>query len=140
MAAGLGLVFGDRRLWMLMLLGWLVAFYAVSMDLATPYTASFRSVLPIAIGTGPMFAAGRLVLLWARRAPPHDADAVRQRPMGPMAVAACGVLLLCWLREKPPRRTADHRPVRGHTCTTSWRPTRHLSLPRRPSAAARPLA
>jgi MFS family permease len=98
MTAGLRLVFGDRRLRTLMLLGWLVAFYVVPMGLAAPYAASFHGSLPIPIGTGLMFAAGPFgtalgAVVFGRMVPPS----VRQRLMGPMAVAACGVLLLCLL-------------------------------------------
>jgi MFS family permease len=97
--AGLRPVFGDRRLRTLMLLGWLVAFYVVPMGLAAPYAASFRGSLPIPIRTGLVFAAGPLgtalgAVVFGRIVPPS----VRQRLMGPMAVAACGVLLVCWLR------------------------------------------
>jgi MFS family permease len=98
MAAGVRLVFGDRTLRTLVLFGWLVAFYVVPMGLAAPYAASFHGSLAIPIGTGLVFAAGPLgtalgAVIFGRMAPP----AVRQRWMGPMAVAACGVLLLCWL-------------------------------------------
>jgi MFS family permease len=98
MAAGVRLVFGHRRLRTLMLLGWLVAFYVVPMGLAAPYAASFNGSLAIPIGTGLVFAAGPLgtalgAVVFGRMVPPP----VRQRWMGPMAVAACGVLLLCWL-------------------------------------------
>jgi MFS family permease len=98
MAAGVQLVFGNRKLRTLMLLGWLVAFYVVPMGLAAPYAASFHGSLAIPIGTGLVFAAGPLgtalgAVVFGRMVPPT----VRQRWMGPMAVAACGVLLLCWL-------------------------------------------
>ena len=55
---GVRLVFGDRVLRTLMLLGWLVAFYVVPMGLAAPYAASFHASLAIPIGTGLVFAAG----------------------------------------------------------------------------------
>lgn len=99
MAAGVRLVFGDRTLRTLMMLGWLVAFYVVPMGLAAPYAASFRSSLPVPVVTGLVFAAcpfgtalGAVVV--GRLIP----QARRQRLMGPMAVAACGLLLLCLLR------------------------------------------
>lgn len=99
MAAGVRLVFGDRRLRTLMLLGWLVAFYVVPMGLAAPYAASFHASLPIPISTGLVFAAGPFgtavgAVVFGRLVPPP----LRQRWMGPLAVAACGLLLLCWLR------------------------------------------
>jgi len=95
-AAGVRLVFGDRTLRTLMLLGWLVTFYVVPMGLAAPYAASFGASLAIPISTGLVFAAGPFGLavgavVFGRMVPP----AVRQRWMGPMAIAACGVLLLC---------------------------------------------
>ena len=99
MAAGVRLVFGDRTLRALMLLGWLVAFYVVPMGLAAPYAASFSTSLPIAISTGLVFAAGPFgtavgAVLLGRLVPQEW----RQRLMGPLAIAACGLLALCWLR------------------------------------------
>jgi MFS family permease len=99
MAAGVRLVFGDRWLRTLMLLGWLVAFYVMPMGLAAPYAASFRSPLAIPISTGLVFAAGPFgtafgAVVLGRLVPP----ASRQRLMGPLAALACGLLLLCWLR------------------------------------------
>jgi MFS family permease len=97
-AAGMRLVFGDGTLRTLVLFGWLVTFYVAPMALAAPYAARFRG-LPLAVGTGLMFAAlplgtavgtfvlGRLV-----------SPARRQRWMGTMAVGACAVLMLCWAR------------------------------------------
>lgn len=96
--AGMRLVFGDGTLRTLVLFGWLVTFYIVPMALAAPYAARFRG-LPLAVGTGLMFAAlplgtavgtfvlGRLV-----------SPARRQRWMGAMAVGSCAVLMLCWAR------------------------------------------
>ncbi len=97
-AAGVRLVFVDRRLRTLMLLGWLVAFYIVPTGLAAPYAADTRSSLPLAVSTGLIFAAcpfGTAVgaIIFGRMVPPR----ARQRWMGPLAVAACGILLLCWL-------------------------------------------
>jgi MFS family permease len=99
MTAGVRLVFGDRRLRTLMLLGWLVAFYVVPMGLAAPYAASFHTSLAIPVSTGLVFAAGPFgtalgAVVLGRRVP----QAWRQRLMGPLAIATCGVLLLCWLK------------------------------------------
>jgi MFS family permease len=98
MVAGVRLVFGDRMLRTLMLLGWLVAFYVVPMGLAAPYAATFHASLAIPVSTGLVFAAapfgtalGAVVL---GRLVPH---AWRQRLIGPLAIATCGLLLLCWL-------------------------------------------
>jgi MFS family permease len=98
-AAGVRLVFGDRILRTLILLGWLVAFYVVPMGLAAPYAADLHSSLPIAVSTGLVFAAGPFgtavgAVLFGRMVPSES----RQRWMGPLAVTACGVLLLFWLQ------------------------------------------
>jgi MFS family permease len=99
MVAGVRLVFGDRTLRTLMMLGWLVAFYVVPMGLAAPYAASFHTSLAIPISTGLVFAAGPLgtavgAVVFGRIVPPGS----RQRLMGPLAIAACGLLLLCFLQ------------------------------------------
>ncbi len=98
MAAGVRLVFGDATLRTLVLFGWLVTFYIAPMALAVPYAASFRG-LPLAVGTGLMFAAlplgtavGTFVL--GRLVSPDR----RQHWMGGMAVGSCAVLMLCWAR------------------------------------------
>jgi len=98
-AAGIRLVFGDRVLRTLILLGWLVAFYVVPMGLAAPYAASFHASLAIPIATGLVFAAGPFgtavgAVVLGRTITP----AARQRWMGLMAAAACGVLLFCALQ------------------------------------------
>jgi MFS family permease len=92
------LVFGHRRLRILMLFGWLIAFYVVPMGLAAPYAASLRSPLPHPVLTGLIFAAGPFgaavgALIFGRLV----AGPARQQAMGPMAVAACALLLLCLL-------------------------------------------
>jgi MFS family permease len=99
MAAGLRLVFGDRTLRTLMLLGWLVAFYVVPMGLAAPYAASLHTSFAIAISTGLVFAAGPFgtalgAVVLGRLVP----QAWRQRLTSPLAIAACGLLALLWLR------------------------------------------
>jgi Major Facilitator Superfamily len=99
MAAGVRLVFGDRRLRTLTLLGWLVAFYVVPMGLAAPYAASLDTALPVPVSTGLVFAAGPFgtalgAVVFGRMVP----QASRQRWMGPLAVAACGLLLFFWLQ------------------------------------------
>jgi MFS family permease len=97
-AAGVRMVFGDRTLRTLMLLGWLVAFYIVPTGLAAPYADSVHAALPIAVSTGLIFAAGPFgtsvgAVVFGRMVPP----AWQRRLMGPLAVAACGMLLLCCL-------------------------------------------
>jgi MFS family permease len=103
MAAGVRLVFGDRTLRTVMLLGWLVAFYVVPMGLAAPYAASFHTSLPIPVSTGLVFAVGPFgtaagAVLVGRIVPP----ARRQGLMGPLAVGACGLLVLCFLKPSLP--------------------------------------
>jgi MFS family permease len=95
-AAGVRLVFGDRTLRTLMLMGWLVTFYVVPMGLAAPYAADLNAPVAIPIATGLVFAAGPFgtavgSMVFGRLVP----QAARQRWMGPQAVAACGVLVLC---------------------------------------------
>ena len=94
--AGVRLVFGNRRLRTLMLLGWLVAFYAAPMSLAAPYAARFHSV-PLAVATGLVFAGMPLgtvagAAVFSRLLRP----AWQRRLMGPLAVAACAVLMCFW--------------------------------------------
>lgn len=95
-AAGVRLVASDRALRTLVLLGWLVAFYAVPEAVAAPYASELGggaaavglilAASPFgAVLAGPVFV--RLV------APPR-----RMRAMGPLAVAACALLMLCLAR------------------------------------------
>jgi MFS family permease len=95
-AAGVRLVFGDRTLRTLMLMGWLVTFYVVPMGLAAPYAADLNAPVAIPIATGLVFAAGPFgtglgSMVFGRLVP----QAARQRWMGPLAIGACGVLVLC---------------------------------------------
>ena len=90
------LVFGNPRLRTLMLLGWLVAFYAAPMSLAAPYAARFHQ-LPLAAATGLVFAGmplGTVVgaAVFSRLLRP----AWQRRLMGPLAVGACAVLMGFW--------------------------------------------
>ncbi len=95
-AAGVRLVFGSPRLRTLMLLGWLVAFYAAPMSLAAPYAARFHR-LPLAVATGLVFAGMPLgtvagAALFSRLLRPPW----QRRLMGPLAIAACAVLMCFW--------------------------------------------
>lgn len=95
-AAGLRLVFAERRLRVLMLMAWLAAFYSVAEALAVPYAAHLRHGAGAA---GLIFAAGPLggaigMLVFTRLVSP----AARLRWMGPMAMATCLVLLGCLAR------------------------------------------
>jgi len=91
--AGVGLVFGDRQLRSLMLLGWLVAFYTVPEPLAVPYAAQLRHGT---VAAGLIFAAGPFgtalgSAVFTRFVPPPR----RLRWMRPLAVWACLTLALC---------------------------------------------
>ena len=95
LGAGVGLVFRDAELRSLMLLGWLVPFYATPEALAVPFANRLGGG---AAGAGLVFAAlpfGAVVgsLAFARLAAP----AVRLRWMGALAVSCCAVLGLCLL-------------------------------------------
>jgi MFS family permease len=96
LARGAKLVFGDKALRTLMLLGWLAAFYEVPSALAAPYASK--------LGGGPV-AAGLLIAFsqigsvmvmpyYTKRIGPLT----RLRWMGPMAVCTCVVLVLTVLR------------------------------------------
>jgi hypothetical protein len=89
-SSGLALVFGDRRLRIYMLCGWLEALWSVPAALAVPYAASLGGG-PAAAGL--LFAAAPLgtaagTAVYGRRArPQHQA-----RLMGPLAVLCCAIL------------------------------------------------
>lgn len=94
--AGVRVVFGDRALRTLLLLGWLAAFYEIPEGLAAPYAGR--------LGGGPV-AAGLLIAasqVGAAVATPvftrQIGPLTRLRWMGPMAVCACAVLLVVALR------------------------------------------
>jgi len=95
-AAGVRLVVTDRALRTLMLLGWLVAFYAVPEAVAAPYAselgggAAAIGLILAASAFGYVVAAPVFMRLVA---PPQ-----RLRTMGPLAVATCAVLTLCLAR------------------------------------------
>ena len=113
-AAGVRLVFGDRRLRTLMLFGWLVAFYVVPMGLAAPYAASFRTSLAIPIGTGLVFAAGpfgtALGAVVFGRLVPQASQAALDGPAGHRGLRPAAAVRAA---ARPGRRVADHRRVRG---------------------------
>jgi Major Facilitator Superfamily len=99
-AAGIRLVFGDRRLRTLVLFGWLVAFYVVPQSLAVPYAARFHG-LPLAVTAGLIFAAGPFgtmagSIAFSRLVPAPR----RQLWMGPLAVCCCAALVLCILQAR----------------------------------------
>ncbi len=95
-AAGLRLVFGDRALRTLVLLGWLVVFYTIPQGIAAPYAAR--------LGGGPV-ATGLVLASTAAAtaiATPAFSRLVRPRRrlalMGPLAVATCATLALTAFR------------------------------------------
>jgi MFS family permease len=93
---GTKLVFGDKALRTLMLLGWLAAFYELPSAIAAPYASK--------LGGGPV-AAGLLIAstqIGSVAAMPYFTKRIgpltRLRWMGPMAVCTCVVLVLTVLR------------------------------------------
>lgn len=93
--SGLRLVFGNPTLRTLMLLGWLVPFYAVPEALAVPYAAHFHGGAAMA---GLILAAGPFGSLVGTIAFSRLVDpAARLLWMGPLAVACCAVLAVCAL-------------------------------------------
>lgn len=90
--AGMRLVFRNERLRTLMLLGWLVAFYAVPEGIAAPYAHRLGKG-PTAVGL--ILAAGAFGGVIAAPVFSRLAGGTRRRLIGPFAMGACGVLLLC---------------------------------------------
>jgi len=96
LGGGVRVVFGDRALRILLMLGWLAVFYGIPGGIAAPYAAR--------LGGGPV-AAGLLIAatqLGAAVATPVFAKRIgpltRLRWMGPMAACACGTLMLTAFR------------------------------------------
>jgi MFS family permease len=92
LAGGIRLVFGDRALRTLVMLGWLAAMYVIPVGIAAPYAR--------ALGGGPA-SAGLLIAsaqagavlampLFTKKIGPLT----RLRWMGPMAACACAILVL----------------------------------------------
>lgn len=95
-ADGSRLVFTDRRLRTLMLLGWLVPFYAIPESLAVPYAAHFHggpSAAGLVFAAGP-FGAVVGSIAFSRLVNP----AARLRLTGLLAVCSCAVLGVCILQ------------------------------------------
>jgi MFS family permease len=95
-AAGLRLVFGDRALRTLLLLGLLVVFYTIPQGIAAPYVARLGGG-PVA--TGLVLASTSLATavgtpLFSRFVRPR----ARLALMGPLAVLTCATLVLTALR------------------------------------------
>ena len=88
-------VFSDKRLRTIMLLGWLVPFYAVPEGVAAPYAHQLHggaSAAGLVLASGP---AGAMVgtLVFSRLVDPKR----RLRLMGPLAIVACGLLSFCFV-------------------------------------------
>jgi predicted MFS family arabinose efflux permease len=96
LGAGVRVVFGDKALCTLVLLGWLAALYEIPEGLAAPY-ASRLGGGPVAAGlliaSGQVGAAVAMPVFTKKIGP-----LTRLRWMGPMAVCACVVLILTALR------------------------------------------
>jgi MFS family permease len=95
-AAGLRLVFGDRALRTLVLLGWLVVFYTIPQGIAAPYAARLGGG-PVATGLVLASTAGATAIatpLFSRFVSPRRRLAL----MGPLAAATGVTLVLTALR------------------------------------------
>ena len=95
-AAGLRLVFGDRALRTLVLLGWLVVFYTIPQGIAAPYAARLGGG-PVATGLVLASTAAAMAIatpLFSRFVSPRRRLAL----MGPLAVATGATLVLTALR------------------------------------------
>jgi MFS family permease len=91
-AAGLRLVFGDRALRTLVLLGWLVIFYTIPQGIAAPYAARLGGG-PVATGLVLASTAAATAIatpLFSRFVSPRR----RLTLMGPLAMATCATLIL----------------------------------------------
>jgi MFS family permease len=96
LAAGVRVVFGDKALLTLMMLGWLAALYEFPEGIAAPYAARLGGG-PVAVGlliaSAQVGAALTMPVFVAKVGP-----LTRLRWMGPMASCACAVLMLTILR------------------------------------------
>jgi len=96
MRDGFGLLFKDRALRTLLLLGWLVAFYTIPEGVAAPYAARLGGG-PIATGlvlASTVFSTTIVTPLFTRLVRPRR----RLAYMGPLAVLTCATLVLTALR------------------------------------------
>jgi len=96
LGAGIRVVFGDRALRCLIMLGWLAAFYEIPAGIAVPYVRSLGGG-PVAAGLllgAAQLGVTVLMPVFTKRIGPLT----RLRWMGPMAVCTCGTLVLTALR------------------------------------------
>ena len=96
MRQGFRLVFGDRALRTLLLLGWLVIFYTIPEGVAAPYTARLGggSIATGLVLASTVFTTSIAIPLFTRFVRPRQ----RINWMGPLAVLTCGTLVLTALR------------------------------------------
>jgi MFS family permease len=96
MRQGFRLVFGDRALRTLLLLGWLVVFYTIPEGIAAPYTARLGggSIATGLVLASTVFTTSIAIPLFTRFVRPRQ----RINWMGPLAVLTCGTLVLTALR------------------------------------------
>jgi len=96
MRQGFRLVFGDRALRTLLLLGWLVVFYTIPEGIAAPYTARLGggSIATGLVLASMVFTTSIAIPLFTRFVRPRQ----RINWMGPLAVLTCGTLVLTALR------------------------------------------
>ncbi|MGH3164890.1 MAG: MFS transporter, partial [Trebonia sp.] len=101
---GIKLVFGDRVLRTLLLLGWLAAFYEIPEGIAAPYASRLGGG---AVATGLLIAFSQVgAIVCAPFFTGKIGPLTRLRWMGPMAVCACGTLVLTALRPGLPASMA----------------------------------
>jgi hypothetical protein len=96
MRDGFGLLFKDRALRTLLMLGWLVAFYTIPEGVAAPYATRLGGG-PIATGlvlASTVFSTTIVTPLFTRLVRPRQ----RLAYMGPLAVLTCATLVLTALR------------------------------------------
>jgi predicted MFS family arabinose efflux permease len=91
LAGGVRLVFGDKRLRTLVMLGWLAAMYAIPVGIAAPYARSLGGGSAAAGLVIASVQAGAVLItpLFTKKIGPLT----RLRWMGPMAVCTCATLV-----------------------------------------------
>ena len=91
MRGGFGLLFRDRALRILLLFGWLVAFYTIPEGVAAPYAARLGggSIATGLILASTVFSTAIVTPLFTRLVRPRR----RLAWMGPLAVLTCGTLV-----------------------------------------------
>jgi hypothetical protein len=96
LGAGVRVVFGDRTLRTLLMLGWLAAFYEIPSGIAAPYAGRLGGG-PVAAGlllAAAQTGAAVMTPVFTKEVGPLT----RLRWMGPMAVCACGTLVMTVFR------------------------------------------